>query len=1028
MADVKTIEALIPEFLTVIGNEDIGNGLKRNRDTIKSYELALNGFVMAMGHYDLPIEQLPEDFLERQWLELHVHQMFNAQQFSARLKGVKYFSRWLRTRGIAVPHFRMPGEEAKKRVHRASGFSQFDEKTLAEDPVTTLKKLAAIGQTQDPAPLAVPIANPHATLQANPHEASMTVNDTPQAAPEPTQSASLQNIIPIAGQARPAPRPAGRTANPLASMLPSSQFKLRVRRERETDDPVWVGDFPADRVVAAGAIEPFLGKEIAPRLVALGITGDVTFLVSAVAPDGKEGERSRITVTSPASPMAQQPPAPMSAHQAMPTPMSAHQAMPMSAHQGMSAQPAMNAQTPAERIQPLGGGFVPSELAEVLAQHRRAQEELEERLSRKFERPQAPVEDNRHDELNDLKQMVGQLAGSVRDLAMRVEDRRLYEPVQPAPLPAPTGNSQLDMLTVLRELVAMSKPVPQPPPPPAPPPMGLGEIFTVMGQAKAMFAPQNVNIDVSPLEEQISDLRTQISSQAKKKSGVAEMIEEVKGLKELFNIVGGDQSPSKPTSSLGSAIATLVERVSSDPAPFAQAVSIFMNRNKPDADGQMGAQMGGQMGAPHRQRVGPDGRPIGLGVAPVGPNGMPMQPGVGGPGANGQAPGIHPRLAALTAAVLKAEEPQAVVVAMHEWFTVLTQIPVFQKAAVTMTSLIQENKGTELAIYLRRVFTHLGYAEQATPERLSKLSTTLLESIHETDEDEDEDEEKGPPDLTIRVGGVRKADEADEADDDDGEADEDEGEVDEDDEDTDEDTSDADEVDASGDSDEETNGPAYDDGLDALPPLALMPKRVEPARLEPKRVAKSKQLESLAPQDANELVAPASAPAPAPRRRGRPAKMSVPVKAEADVAGAPKQRQRRRTKAEMEAARAAGLARPPQRRGKLAGKPAGKPKRSPGRPRTVNLNPDGSVAAPHEVVGVSEAHEDLGAPSEDLGTPEIDDGTAAAEAMMQAFEAAGRDSGGPDVGSNGHDKTPVVRPEVIAAAIAAPQASAPTAN
>ena len=620
---------------------------------MSNYRRALEGFVAAVQGAELDLEDLPEDFIETAWMQTQQSVHNQPIQLKVRVGALKQFLNWLGMNGIPCANLRYP--EIKTPPPKPKE-PQMNDVTMLGDP----------------------------TLQADPVPATNTY--VPPPAPQ------VQTAIPP-----PAPKsvaPKASSKNPLAALLPTGQYKLRVRREREMDEPVWVGDFPADRVAAAGAVEPFLGREAAPRMVAQGITGDVTFLVSPVAPNGQEvGERARMTISC-VPPVA----------------------------------PVQSVAAPVAGAAPVTTGVSPTEMADMLAYHRRAQEELEERLSKKFEaQPKQQTEEKKpvaNDEMSELKQMVTSLASTVRDLSNRLDDRadRSYDmPSTPAPQQPP----QMDMLGVIREVMSFNK---QMAPQPVQQPMGLAEVFNMMAQAKTMFAPAQVNIDVSPLEEQLADLRQQMAAQNKKKDEISETVEKFKALKELFGVVGGETSASKPTNSLGSALGNLLDKVVNNPAPLADAVERILS-----ATAQMKAAANG---------------------APVPPR--PVQP---------QRPQLPEPLVKATEALLDAESAEETTLAAHEWLSMLTQIPPLQKAADRLTNLLREAKQTELTIYLRQVFTHLGFGEKATAQRVTQMVKDILAQVAEANaenEEEESDEEEGVPDLTVRVGSGARMEMSDE--------------------------------------------------------------------------------------------------------------------------------------------------------------------------------------------------------------------------------------------------------------------------
>lgn len=759
------IRQLTQEYLQFAATETDKKGNRRAASTMTSYRRALEGFAAAVEQSGLPLTELPESFLEKNWAATQQSVMTQPIQLRVRAGAIKQFTQWLFRSNIPCAPMRHlaiktppPKQKQTMKENDMSDVTSLGDAMLQADPVpSTQHQYASYEQQLPPPPPAA------------------------KAAPQPPPPRQQK-----------APVGPGRPSNPLASMLPTGHYKMRVRREREADDPVWLGDYPAERVAAAGAVEPFLQREVVPKLLAQGVTGDITFLVSALSPDGREGERARITV-------AVVPQAPV---QTIPAPVAGVATAPVAAPTGMA----------------------PNEMADMLSYHRRAQEELEERIAKKLEAQQAANKEaarpvvteapKANGELDDLKKLVGQLAGTVQNLAARLEERemdrldrmeQLAAPPQQAPAP------QLDILSVIREVTNMTK---AQQPAVAPQPMGLGEVFSVMAQAKQMFQPQNVNIDVSPLEEQIADLRHQLAASSKKKDEISEMVEKFKAMKELFGLVGGETSASKPTNGLSNALGGLVTKVLENPAPLAEAVERILT-----ATAQVKA--------------------AGNGVAPPPRAAQPAQP------------SIPPQLKAASEALLAAESDEATVVAAHEWLTMMLQVPPLRKAGERITDLIKNDKGTELAIYLRQVLNHLGLGEKATPDRCKEVATAIMEQVRAANQQQDEDEEEDDgvgPDLTVRVGGVRAAAEEDEED----EGDESEAEY----EDESEDESDEEEeLQASDESEEES---------------------IDPMSIEETELA--------------EVLASATPTV---------------------VEEAPKQRRKRRTKAEMDAARAADEASEP---------------------------------------------------------------------------------------------------------------------
>jgi len=696
------VRQLTQDYLHFAANETDKKGNKRAATTMTSYRRALEGFAAAVEQSGLPLTELPESFIEKNWLATQQSVIRQPIQLRVRIGAIKQFTNWLFRSSISCAPMRYPTIQTPPPKP----------KEPKKMPIHDVTSLGDAMMEADPVPSTH--TQPVFTLPEPPPPAPVQRAATPQP-PPPRQTK--------------APVGPGRPANPLASMLPSGQYKMRVRREREADDPVWLGDYPAERVAAAGAVEPFLQREVVPKLLAQGITGDVTFLVCALSPDGREGERARITVAVVPQAPVQQVAAPVA-----------------------GAPASMTAPT---------AGMQPNEMADMLSYHRRAQEELEERIAKRLEaqqtqqqavkdaaRPVVTEAPRANGELDDLKKLVGQLAGTVQNLAARLEDREMdrMDRLEAIPAPQPAA-PQLDILSVIREVTNMTKAQQQPTP--MQQPMGLGEVFSVMAQAKQMFQPAQVNIDVSPLEEQISDLRHQLASQSKQKDEIVEMVEKFKAMRELFGVVGGEMGASKPTNSLGNALGNLVNRVIENPAPLADAVERILT-----ATAQVKAAQ----------------------------NGTPLPPRAAQP-AQVQLP---PQLGQASKALVAAESNEATVVAAHEWLTMLLQVPQLKNAGERITALIRAGKTPELAIVLRQVLSHLGEAETAVPDRCKEIASAIMEQVKAANQEneEEEEDEQGGPDLTVRVGGVRAV--TSEEDEEEEEHDEDESDEDESDEDEDE--------------------------------------------------------------------------------------------------------------------------------------------------------------------------------------------------------------------------------------------------
>ena len=693
------VRDLVEQYLDFAAAETDSKGNVRAKTTMNNYRRALEGFATAVEHAGGKLEQLPESFLENEWMATQATVAQQPIQLRVRASAVKQFSQWCFKNNVPMAPLRHPSVTIPRNPKPAP---------VPQERVMTPE--LSLADAVDSVP------------------ATNTFTPPPPAPIERTPPPPRQAVQPKA------PVGSGRPANPLAAMLPTGQYKLRVRREREMDEPVWVGDFAAERVATYGAVEPFLGREVGPRLAATGVTGDITFMVSAVSPDGREGERARLTV-------AVAPPQPV-----------------VSAPQNYGGLPVQS--IPA----PVAGG----DLVDLLAHHRKAQEEIEERIAQRIDRQQAaqqqrdarsiePVRpmsrrDDDDDEISELKSMVRSLAGSVNSLAARIESRESdrFDGFAAAQQAAPAA-PQLDLLSVIKEVAALSRPTT--PAAPVQPPMGMGEMFTLFGQMKSVFQPQQVNIDVSPLEERMEDLTKLVSQQVKGKSRTMEMVEEFKAMKELFSMVGGGTDAPKPTG-LSSALGSLVDKLVNDPEPLAAAVERVLTATA----GLKAAQ---------------NGRPV---PSPT----------------NQQSPSASVPESVRNAmkSMVAADGPESLVVAAHEWLTAMAETPALRKVAERMTTLIREEKKTELAIYIKQVFGKLGgNIEVNVAQRMADDIIAQVAAANETDEDGEEVLEQevvsAPADYTVRVGGssasqddgeeVVEDEQADDGEDDGEEADDEDG-------------------------------------------------------------------------------------------------------------------------------------------------------------------------------------------------------------------------------------------------------------
>jgi hypothetical protein len=666
-----SVRKLIEEYLDFAGTEQDAKGNVRAKSTMTNYRRALEGFATAVEYGGNDLKALPNDFMVKSWLPTQDSVAQQPIQLRVRASAVKQFTQWCFRNNIEVAPFE----------HLAVNIERKPKPAPVPVPVTQERVMTP------ELSLADAVDNVPATSTYVPPPPPAPVPAPP---PMPQQRQTQQK----------APVGSGRPANPLSGLLPTGQYKLRVRREREMDEPVWVGDFAAERVATYGAVEPFLGREVGPRLAAQGVTGDITFMVSAVSPDGREGERARLTVA--VAPPQQAAPANFGGVQSIPAPV-------------------------------VGGG---GDLVDLLAHHRKAQEEIEERIAQRLDRQQAqqqaqrpapqpePVQQRRpsrddDDEMAELRSMVRSLAGTVNSLASRLEAREMDRfdglPAQPAAPAAP----QLDILSVIKEVAALNKPAP------VQPAMGMSEMFGLFGQMKSVFQPQQVNIDVSPLEERMEELAKAVAQTQQKggKSRTMEMVEEFKAMKELFQMVGGGTDAPKPTG-LSSALGSLVEKLVNDPEPLAMAVERVLGATA----GLKGASSGRPATSPTSQQS---------------------------PSAN-----VPESVRSAMRAMTRADSPESLVVAAHEWLTSMAEVPALQAVTTRVTTLIREEKTTELAIAMKQVFGKLGAALDANKaKQMAEAILAQVKASNESGDDAEVDEEVGAEvveqtaDYTVRVGG-----------------------------------------------------------------------------------------------------------------------------------------------------------------------------------------------------------------------------------------------------------------------------------
>lgn len=656
------VATLVQTYLNFAATEVNGKGKVRAYSTMSSYRKALAGFVTAVEESGLELAQLPEDFIETKWLATQGAVINQSVQLRIRATAVSMFQKWLFINNIPCAPLRnlkvttpppkqhvAPEEQPMSNVTTLQDVSQLGDLTREE---------GAVPATQSYAP---PVMQPAVPLP-QPRQ--------PQQAPQVMQK----------------PQPVARV-NPLAGMLPTAQFKLRVRRERDGDEDVFVGDYLSDRVRMAGAIEPFLAREVGPTLAKQGVYGDVSFIVCAVSPTNVEGDKTRYTINVPGGP----------------------------------------AQVAAAPMQQVQQASTREELLDVLTTSRRATEELEERLTTKLGTQQSTERGNMS-EMDEMRAMMRQMAGTIQTLAERIESRDSRRE-EPAPASVQQAAPQLDILKVM-EFADSAAARRNQPAAPAAPPMGLTEVLGLMAQAKTIFQPQNIQVDTTPMEDKLDKTLALLAAKPK---GLIDTLKEFKEAKELFQMVGGEVSGPKPTG-FGATLGAMFMKFIENPAPIAEAAERVLNAAR--------------------------------GAAQTPPT----------------QPQFPPQVIAATNAVLGVQDPSALVLAVHEWMKTLSELPAFVKPVQRLSELARNADVNGFGLYLQQVFKALG--AQVPPDKCANIAQVLISQLPKPqlaapapepevdeaegeDDDEGEGEDEGPVDMTIRVGGA----EPEESDDDDADAD-----------------------------------------------------------------------------------------------------------------------------------------------------------------------------------------------------------------------------------------------------------------
>jgi len=497
------------------------------------------------------------------------------------------------------------------------------------------------------------------------------VNNPPQTQSLPPQQTATQAAPRLPKQQAPAKQP---------ELLNARKDMVRVRRERPGDDPIFISDHEYAKVAAFGALDPFLKQVVGPGL---NIVGDVTFLVARVV-DGREGPATRCSVTLQSSNATQQPPA---------------------------VKEQVMTQTPNN-----------TDVLGAFEQQRRVLEEQEARMLKRIEEMQRGTPQG-NSEMDSIKSMLGSLASSVQALAQRVEAREMEQQAPPPP-PVAAGTNSNDILAMVLKQFMEQKVAP---PPVAEKSQSLFDDLSKLTQLQTLFAQKNVQIDTSPLEEQLADLRKQLA-ETTKKDELSDVMVKVKAMMDFTKLLNGDKPVREGAMGF---FGGLLEKVINDPSPLAEAAERILTAAR---------------------------------------SGAPMPPGAAKPN---QQQGLPPAVKAATEQVLtaaKQKNEEAIVVAMHNWMsTMVSAGEPFSKITKKLSDLFAdgENKRRELGLLLKHIFTQFGYGQHADPVTVTWMVTAVVETVaevnagnqEEIEEEEEVEVEETPaePDLVIRVGGAAPA-------------------------------------------------------------------------------------------------------------------------------------------------------------------------------------------------------------------------------------------------------------------------------
>ena len=563
------IEQLAADYIDFAAQEQTrSDGSKRGKESLYSYRRAVEGFVQAANQLSVPLNQLPENFLHTHWFKTQEH-VKSLIQLRSRAVAARRFAEWIAQQGVAITP--LAALEVTTTARHAA--KNVKEKETSMTPQNVVYTGLAEGLDSLTEPGAEPLAvapppppfppAPPATVSAPPAPNYVAPAPSYIVPPPPPQEA--RSIMPPQA-------PAGRRAplkqnqGPLASMFPSSDYKLRVRFDREGEDMVFVKDFHAERVMMFGALEPFLQKEAMPVVAPQMREGEpvVNFIVSQVSPDGREGQRMKIPLLVPVG--------------ARPTNAAPGQQQAFTAEQFMEYM----------AVDRNARGQILLQLKEMVDKEQGAQPQMQPNFGRApVEPPPAPP--NNEDKRDKAIELLAGGLSAMQDVVSRLMERVTEMGATRAePPPVVQPPNQMD---ILDKIIAVLKPQTAAPALPQP---SLTELLTILEKTRTMFQPHQMTVDTSELQDELAEMRQRLEK-ATKRDAIGDWVEQAKGLQAALGVFnpGGQQlkSPSFGETVIGvvrevlsrsDEIASMVERMTSSAAKAKiQTMTVAAARMRP---------------------------------------------------------------------------------------------------------------------------------------------------------------------------------------------------------------------------------------------------------------------------------------------------------------------------------------------------------------------------------------------------------------------------------------------------------------